>query len=222
MSRGQLLDRIAVNYVSYGSNTNYNRLALYIEGGQAPGSSYRHEGCTDKTLPPPGQPIVLARELYFAVDPDDWWGGGTGFIGIEPSKEHTTLAVAYRLRPGQFTQIAAQEDGRGLKPLKVELEALRSIGHISLFPDRVYGELVYCGDDESGIPNLSFTRGLAVEPQDYQAPHPAYLRIIATGLMRAHGLSMQQAAEYFLAKAGIRDTMSLMDILGALSVPGDL
>lgn len=204
-----------VNYISYGSNTNYDRFKLYIEGGQAPGSTSVQPGCTDKTLPPAGRPVVLDRELYFRTDPDPvpWWEGGVAFIGLEPDNSQPTLAVAYRLRPGQFEEVAAQEDGRGLQPEPIDLKPLREVGHACMFPGGVYGEVVYCGDDDEGIPFLSFTHGQPAQPDQYLEPKGAYLGTIAAGVMKAHGLDAQETAAYFAGKKGIKDKLPLADIL---------
>lgn len=203
-----------VNYISYGSNTNYDRFKLYIEGGRAPGSTYTHVGCDDKTLPPPGKPVVLDHELYFGTDPDEWWcGGGIAFLDLQGGSPEPTLAVAYRLQPGQFEQVAAQEDGRGVEPEAIDLGLLKEAGHLCLFADGAYGELVYCGDDEEGVPYLSFTTDKPHGPDEYVVPAEAYLYTIAKGVMAAHNLSAEGTAKYFAGKKGIKDKLSTADIL---------
>ncbi len=199
-----------VNYISYGSNTHYDRFRLYIEGGQAKGSTHVHEGCDDKTLPPAGRPVVIRHRLYFKYD--DWWDGGTAFIDAAPNGGESTLAVAYRLKPGQFEQVAAQEDGRGLQPPSIDWELLKAVGHVALFPDGVYGELVYCGDDEEGVPYVSFTSGYTPTAAEYAVPPAKYLQTIALGIMSVHGLSVRKAARYFANKIGIKGKLSTRDI----------
>ena len=51
---------------------------------------------------------------------------------------------------------------------------------------------------------------------DFNPPSPSYLRMIHSGLQESHGLSIEDAVEYFRGKPGVREKWTaeqLVDLL---------
>lgn len=97
----------------------------------------------------------------------------------------------------------AQENGIETSKLpKVDLDKIRDLGQVSLFPEEEepYSGVVDCGDID-GVPVVTFT---AVPPRhDYSMPSDKYLAMITRGLVESHELTVGQSAEYLWQSPGI-------------------
>ena len=96
-------------YASYGSNLLEERFLCYIKGGKPSGSSKRHDGCFDKTLPQNNAKIYINHELYFARKSKSWDNGGVAFLSEKFESNHKTLGRMYLITPDQFTEVVKQE-----------------------------------------------------------------------------------------------------------------
>ncbi|MDD4081108.1 MAG: gamma-glutamylcyclotransferase [Eubacteriales bacterium] len=83
-------------YACYGSNINYERFMLYIQG------------CDDKTPPKETRPYVLPHRLYFGGR-SRTWAGPVAFISTLHDENARTLGRVYRITAAQFDQIRDKE-----------------------------------------------------------------------------------------------------------------
>lgn len=98
--------------------------------------------------------------------------------------------------------------------IDVNVDAARKHGHVRMLPKGYYSELIYCGQRD-GHPMLSFTA--SQDRTDFSPPSPAYLRIIGGGLKQCHGLSTDDAVEYFRDRPGIQGKLTTNQLLQILS-----
>jgi hypothetical protein len=185
-------------YASYGSNLSHERFTCYIRGGQPPGSTRCYPGCVDPSLPRDVRVLELAQSLYFAGS-SKAWTGGIAFIS-STARNMPTKARAYLISLEQFQDVVRQENWLDERA-QFSLTELIHKGSLRLSDiGRNYQLLLLCGDAD-GIPVVTLTS--PIERTDIAPPAPAYVRMIGSGLMEAHGLSAQSAAEYLLRVPGM-------------------
>ena len=154
-------------YAAYGSNTDAERLACYLEGGTPPGGTSRNAGARDPSPPRDVRPFVLDLPLRFAGAARGWQGGGVAFVETEPVPGTRTLARAWLLTTEQVDDVFAQEGDW-------------------------YDLLLPCGELE-GRPVVTITGSRRPEP-DPNPPSAAYLSVVVRGLSVAHGLPPEEVA----------------------------
>lgn len=198
-------------YASYGSNMNAERFACYIVGGTPKGGARTYHGCTNKSMPLADMAVELPRVLYFAGE-SKVWTGGRAFITHTPGAV-PTKGRAYLIRLDQFEQIVAQESHRPIAA-PINLAALRKQGRMTLDDGGAYDELLYCGEQDA-YPIVSFTS--PHEKQPYTKPAEAYLRMIGSGLMEAHRMTMEEVAIYLSTKPGIAGQYTAQQLIEVLA-----
>ncbi|WP_051162613.1 hypothetical protein [Nocardia brevicatena] len=191
-------------YAAYGSNMNPDRLRCYLLGGAPDGGTNTPAGhgpgpppgCRDGTTPLRSIPLALPGLLYFATESAVWTGGRAFY---DPDVPATTWVRAYLLTLAQFSDIAAQEmyrhPGTDLDPA----EAIRT-GRSRLGPGRY--ETLVCPAICDGLPVLTFTAPWRWRDLPGNAPAPAYLRHIATGLLDTHHWSVPETAGHLATRPG--------------------
>ncbi len=187
-------------YASFGSNLSYDRFLVYLNGGQAPGSSRISPGARDSTPPPRSRTMFTPRRLGFAGVAAGWSNGGVAFLDTEPSKAETALRL-YDLTLEQFEDVFRQENGLD-SPLVVDLDEVVAATVLDL-SDRWYGRIVHLGDLDE-MPILTFT---AAERPETNVPHPAYVQTIVRGLeteVDGHGFGFSDRADVRRYLAGAR------------------
>ncbi len=204
-------------YASYGSNLNRARFMAYIEGGSPPGTGVVYKGSRDTSPPLDDVSLELPQSLYFAGWSERPWGGtAAAFITLE-GKQPPALARAYLIARQQFADVVAQENehASGSEGLKLDLEEARRFGHARMLPSGFYSELIYCGNRD-GFPMLSFTS--SEDRTDHNAPSPAYLRMIHSGLHEAHGFSVEDSVGYFKDRPGVLGQLTVQQLLEILTL----
>jgi len=179
-------------YVSYGSNMDAERLAQYLAGAR----DHR---------PPRGDAAVwLPGSIYFATH-SPVWGGGRAFY--DPDRPGPTAARAWLLTVSQFADILAQEMYRNPGPnpgpnpgTDLDLTEVLTAGRSQLGPGR-YETLLHVGERD-GYPQLTFTAPWRAADVAPVAPSAEYLRMLARGLMAAHGWDAGRAAGYLASPQG--------------------
>ena len=183
-------------YASYGSNLSRDRFLHYLGGGQPEGASRTYPGARDRTAPADDRALTLPGEMFFAWE-SPTWGGGIAFYDADSAGP--TLARAYLVSEQQFADVAAQEMHR--RPGD-DLDLAHVLAHSrhDLGPGR-YEALHLVGELE-GRPVLTFT---TPEPLALQrnAPAPAYLAMLVSGLREAHGLSDAEIVDYLAGRPGL-------------------
>jgi hypothetical protein len=198
------IDRREVFYAAYGSNLSAERFACYIGGGTAPGASLALPGARDRRQPeswhalrPPGRLSFRGQSLT--------WGGAPAIFEPATSSGHLGTEVfvrAWRLGWDQLEDVMAQENGRPTCPLAVEPAALVDGFSLLVGPGR-YDRLVCVGTLE-GLPVLTFTAPTSFESVIPEAPSPAYLAHIITGLRETFGLVDLEVVDYLGGAPGAR------------------
>lgn len=193
-------------YGAYGSNLSTERLAKYLGGGLATGSTRPERGARDSTAPTDTDTLLTGHQLYFALESSKWNGGGVAFVSSENGESAspgspTTKGARFRLHRvtvQQFEDIYAQEN-RLAEPVPLEVDKLPSAGPFDL-TSNLYGRLLVLGDHANLEPIITFTTGSSLS---FNRPDPAYLRAIAVGLREGFALSNSEIAEYLLASPGM-------------------
>ncbi len=103
----------------------------------------------------------------------------------------------------------------GTEGLKLDLEEARRFGHARMLPSGFYSELIYCGNRD-GFAMLSFTS--SEDRTDHNAPSPAYLRMIHSGLHESHGFSVEDSVGYFKDRPGILGLLTVQQLLEILTL----
>lgn len=164
----------------------------YIQGGKPEGGMRTYEGCTDKSQPRDDKAVYLPQQLYFAGE-SRVWTGGVCFLshenGIEPTRSR-----AYLITMQQFEEVVAQENWNIATK---------------------YNEIIHCGEKD-GFPVLSFTSSTELRP--YTKPAPAYLHMIASGLMGVHSMSPADIAGYLLTKPGVSGNYTYAQLLEIIPI----
>lgn len=182
-------------YAAYGSNLHWPRFRCYLAGGRPAGSDRVHRPCADPRPPRATAPATLPFPLRFAgVSPT--WGGGIAFLDVR-RRDAATRACLYLITRDQFATVVAAEGHRRSVRLPARASAAPPTYRVAA---GAYGVVVGCGQ-RHGTPVLSVTgppTGAATA-----APRPAYLRMIAAGLARTHGMAPGAVAAYLAPTPGI-------------------
>ncbi|TQM51714.1 hypothetical protein BDE36_3497 [Arcticibacter tournemirensis] len=204
-------------YASYGSNISEERFLCYIKGGKPKGASKTYIGCTDPTLPSNIEEFYITSELYFAKSSSTWNNGGVGFLRNDFNKNAQTWGRMYLITKEQFVQVLQQEIGG--KAVQIDFDRARTLDYV-FAPGSWYSKIIYLGDHH-GYPIFTFTHEKDL-PET--SPSPAYLSTIAAGIKECFPYSNREIAEYFIAKAGVKNSYNitnLMEILVALDETAD-
>ncbi|WP_369185866.1 histone deacetylase [Streptomyces sp. Y1] len=194
---------------------NPDRLARYLRGGRPPGAALAHPGCRDPRPPRRRTTTTLPGTLYFATT-STLWGGGRAFY--DPHAPGWTACAAYLITAGQFSDIAAQEMRRS-PGRDLDLGPVLATGRHRLGPGR-YETLLRPGDLD-GHPLLTFTApwDLAGAAALLNPPSPAYLRNIATALVRVHRWGPWRTAAYLATRPGAAPCWTTSTVCDALGPP---
>lgn len=190
------MGNVHVWYASYGSNLSRDRFLCYLQGGRPEGARRSFPGARDSSEPLDDVPFTMPGQMFFGYQ-SPTWGGGIAFYHAD--LEGTALARAYLVSEEQFADVAAQEmhrnPGEDLDLTTVLDKQRHTIGPGKYEALHLVGEL-------EGSPVLTFT---TPEPHDvpHQAPAPAYLAIVASGLRDTHGLSGEEVIDYLMGCGGI-------------------
>lgn len=200
-------------YASYGSNLSRRRFERYLRGGTPRGGRRRYPGARDPRPPSGDRPVSLPYRLRFAGE-SHTWGGGMAFVDV--SSDGQVLARAYRITIEQFADIHAQENAGAAEPtdLSAVLDGQQVVAGRGNYP-----VIVRCGRLGS-TPMFTFTaQHAARHAAAPNAPAPAYLRTIATGLAEAHALDAEPIVDY-LRRAPAVDASYDADTLSAVVSAG--
>ncbi|HWM75742.1 MAG TPA: histone deacetylase [Nocardioides sp.] len=184
-------------YASYGSNMSADRLACYLTGGCPPGGTRTYPGARDRTLPTAVRPLQLAGCVYFAWH-SRTWGGGIAFY--DPDGPGSSVGRAYRLNPGQLSDVLEQEMHRD-PGVDHDLSELLAEG-VTVLGDGRYESLHVVGELD-GEPVVTFTSPEAMHAADHNEPTSAYLALMARGLVEGHAWDADRVAAYLLNRPGI-------------------
>jgi hypothetical protein len=180
-------------YVSYGSNMHADRLSCYLAGGTPPGAEHLYPGARDPRPPRRDAAVWLPGGIYFATHSPVWHGGRAFY---DPELPGRAAGRAWLITASQFADITAQEMYRA-PGTDLELTEVLSVGRARLGPGR-YETLLHVGDLD-GCPLLTFTAPWHAVDVPATAPSEAYLRMLAGGLVAAHGWDVRQAVDYLAA-----------------------
>ncbi|MFF0342547.1 histone deacetylase [Kribbella sp. NPDC004875] len=188
-------------YVAYGSNLALERFRCYLSGGRPQGGARVYPGCRNPNPPARTAPVTVAGGLVFG-GASKVWGGGSAFY--DPAAASELAGRAYLLTSEQLADVAAQEMWRDpggtyaleLAALLPNVTELHSLG-----PGR-YETVVRLGTHDD-LPMYTITHG-TVADLDPVAPTASYLRWIATGLVEAHGWTVDRVVDYLHAAPGVR------------------
>lgn len=183
-------------YASYGSNMSRARFACYLEGGSLPGMSRVYEGARDTRPPVDVRDVWLDGDVYFAHY-SSVWGGGVAFL--DPDAEGRAAGRAYLITLEQFGDVVDQEMNRPVAGTSVDIDALLAHGRLPLGRG-VYDTVVVAGSIDA-VPVLTFTAPEPMRPLN--APTPAYLQMLATGLAEAHHWDVATIARYLAERPGV-------------------
>ncbi|WP_243770181.1 histone deacetylase [Amycolatopsis acidicola] len=199
-------------YVSYGSNMHAERLGYYLRGGTPPGGLRSCVGCRDSSPPQRVEPHFLPGGIYFATESPTWTGGPAFY---DPALPGTAAARAYLVTVGQFSDIAAQEMHRAPGE-DLDLTEVLANGRHRVGPGR-YETLVYAGERD-GFPVVTFTAPWSAADVEKNPPSAAYLRMLARGLVEAHGWTPERVGAYVAALPGASGTWTAEGIAGLLRI----
>lgn len=188
-------------YASYGSNVLKSRFYCYIQGGRPFGSSKTYRGCTDQTLPPRIDSILIQHKLYFAKQDSSWGSGGVAFIEQEKNPEIETLGRMYLITRQQFTELVQQEINHQGK-LEIDFQQAIDAGSLLFRKGSWYGNLIYLGKQD-GNPIFTFTNESSLLDQ-INAPNSEYLKTLINGLRETYNLKNTEIRDYLKDIAGIK------------------
>jgi hypothetical protein len=183
-------------YAAYGSNMDATRFGYYLRGGRPDGAARTLPGSRDPSDPRDRRPVELDGSVYFGWE-SPTWGGGIAFY--DPDAGGTSLGVAYLVTAAQLADVATQEMHRDPTGHPLDLVALVAAGRLVLGPGRY--ETLHVVGEIDGIAVVTLTSSLHDE-MPLNPPRPAYVTTMARGLVDAHGLSVDQAVDYLLARPG--------------------
>ena len=196
-------------YVSYGSNMHAERLTTYLAGGIPPGGTRAYPGARDPKPPRADAPVWLPGSVYFATHSPVWHGGRAFY---DPATPGPAAARAWLVTASQFADIAAQEMYRAPDG-DLDLADVLANGRAELGPGR-YETLLHVGERD-GHPLLTFTAPWQAGDVEPEPPSAAYLRMLAGGLVAAHGWHPHRAAGYLAGLRGATPAWTA-DAIGAL------
>ena len=154
-------------YFCYGSNINYKRFLIYINGDEDSNFA-KKEGCRDKQEPIDSKPYVVRRRLYFAKHSGKW-NGGVAFLNYRSRGK--VYGKIYKIKKSQFIDILKQE------------QRLKE-----------YNTIVYIGKYKK-TPIYTFTS--LHKLSDCEKPSEEYLNTIKEGLVTTYKkLSIKQIDKY--------------------------
>jgi hypothetical protein len=198
-------------YVSYGSNMHRARLATYLSGGTPPGADRANPGARDPRPPRQDLAVWLPGGIYFATHSPVWHGGRAFY---DPALPGGAAARGWLITARQFADIAAQEMYR--EPgADLDLTTVLTTGRDQMGEGR-YETLVHCGEIE-GHPLLTFTAPWRLADVAPLAPSLPYLRMLAGGLVAAHGWDIRRAAAYLAGLPGAAPTWRPEDLATQLA-----
>lgn len=90
-------------YACYGSNINYKRFMMYINGGKHASKT----GCNDKSEPLEYRSYIIEHPIYFAGESKNWTGG-MAFLDYKSTGK--TYGKIYKIKKEQFKDIFEQEN----------------------------------------------------------------------------------------------------------------
>lgn len=183
-------------YAAYGSNMHFDRLNYYLAGGRPPGGSRTYPGCRDQRPPRKMIPVVLAGQIYFALESLAWTGGMAFYDPLDPGE---TPGRAYLVSGSQFADVVAQEMHQSPGGDLDLTEVIRS-GRAVLGEGRY--ETLVCPGLLDGYPVLTFTAPWRSSEAVLNRPSAAYLRNLGSGLRESHGWNADRAAEYLAGRPG--------------------
>jgi hypothetical protein len=193
-------------YAAYGSNVDEARFGHYLRGGRPEGAARTLPGSVDRTDPADRRPVKLDGSVYFGWE-SPTWGGGIAFY--DPEASGTSLGVAYLITAAQFADVATQEMHRDPTGDPLDLVALVAAGRLVLGPGRY--ETLHVVGEIDGLAVVTFTSSVHDE-MPLNAPQPAYVSTMARGLVDAHGLSVDEAVDYLLARPGSQPSWTRADL----------
>jgi hypothetical protein len=180
-------------YAAYGSNLSRDRFDRYLRGGVPTGGRRHYPGAADRTPPSHDRAATLPWPLRFA-GASRTWGGGMAFV--DPGAPGRTLARLYRITPGQFADVHAQENGGDADP--ADVGDLVEGDHVTA--GRGNYPVIVCAGRLDDAPVLTFT---TQRMPAAAAPAAAYLRAIAAGLAESHRLDVAAIADYLRAAPSV-------------------
>lgn len=195
-------------YVAYGSNMNERRFSYYVTGGIYPPTGVPHEGCSDRRPIQAKASAEVDHEVFFAEKSKGWQNGGIAFLSQEKvGAERKALVSLYKITLEQFFHIFLQENGTSFKESHemFDINKLLDEGHLDYGdPDsfKFYGHLM-CLGHRDGDPMLTFTRKTPLGNGELNPPSKEYLKTIHIGLANFHGLTEEQATNYFRRLKGV-------------------
>ncbi|WP_443089412.1 histone deacetylase [Yinghuangia sp. ASG 101] len=201
-------------YAAYGSNMHAYRLGYYLKGGRPPHGTRTYPGCRDATPPSRTLPVVLAGQLYFALESRQWTGGLGLYDPLDPGE---TPGRAYLVTVPQFSDLVAQEMA-AWPGCDLDLTEVIETGTASLGPGRY--ETLVCPGWLDGFPVLTFTAPWRRADVAWNAPSPAYLRHLGSGLVEAHGWRREQVGDYLSGCSGAAGVWSAEAIAALLPEAG--
>lgn len=197
---GPSADENLVWYASYASNLSWYRFSHYLEGGVLAETGRHHDGARDPSAPREMQQMLLAGTVYFATE-STFWGGGRALY--DPDAGGETVARGYLITTQQLSDVLSQE--MRLPPVTDWVLPVRPGGRMRI-GDGHY-ETVICTGKLRGRPVVTFTAPWGAGDVDLLAPAPAYLAMLARGLLETvSAWTVRGAAMYLAGLPGVRGT----------------
>jgi len=181
-------------YACYGSNMDFNRFLLYLQGGSLMinGQIKTYRACQGDThAPRSSEPYLLQRRFYFAKQSGTWNGHGVGFISTKADRRSVTFARLYLISTLQFSHLFAVENGRLSSAIDF---TLFQNNNYQDFDYNFYNRIIQINSNYQGYPISTFTNK---ELLPINSPMDEYIRLISNGIKLTHNLSNQEIASYF-------------------------
>lgn len=185
-------------YVCYGSNLLEERFLCYIRGGRIPGSNKSERGAKDKSLPIASEPYMLKHKLFFGGTVEKWKDSGVAFIEKKASPSVKTYGRKYLITEEQFFDVIRQENNLPqLREIQIDYDELKRSGTNIIFPDSLYGRLVYLGE-EKGISLYTFTSVMSREEIGEKPLCGEYYNVIFRGIRETFELLSDEEIKRYL------------------------
>jgi hypothetical protein len=198
-------------YAAYGSNMSRARFDAYLRGGRPQGAQRTYPGARNPSPPVADEALWLPGRVYFALE-SKVWGGGMAFYDRDAEGE--TPGRAYLLTVGQFSDVAEQEMHRAPSSDLAVADAVAA-GEHRYGPGRY--ETLVCVGERLGHPVLTLTAPWRMGDMPFNAPSLPYLRMLASGLMEAHGWDAGRAAAHLVSLPGAAGAVSAVEVERAVS-----
>lgn len=160
-------------YACYGSNIDFDRLMIYING-DSEGKFAHNDGCRCKDKPIDSKPYIIRRRLYFAGHSGKW-NGGVAFLNYRSLGK--VYGKIYKLRKSQFLDILKQEHS---------------------FKD--YDTLLYVGKYQN-TPIFTFTA--LHKLKSLEEPSSEYLNVIKKGLISTYKRLSKEKIDRYLKRVSV-------------------